>query len=165
VDGVGQAGGAAQATQVPVAVALGSNLGSREEHLHDAARRLGGFIPDCRVSGAFETDYVGPGGAQPPYLNAAAIGHTTLTARELLLALLEIERSLGRTRPFPEAPRTVDLDLILYGLDVIDEPGLVVPHPRFRQRRFVLQPLAEIAPDWRDPVSGHRIDELLRALN
>jgi 2-amino-4-hydroxy-6-hydroxymethyldihydropteridine diphosphokinase len=123
------------------------------------------FVEQCLVSSRYETDYVGAGGAQPPYLNAAAVGHTTLSARDLLQELLEIERSLGRTRPFPDAPRTVDLDLILYGSQVINEPGLVVPHPRFRQRRFVLQPLAEVAPDWQDPVSGRRIDELLRALD
>ena len=150
---------------MPVAIALGSNLGSREAHLQEAARRLRGFIPDCRVSSAYETDYVGAGGAQPRYLNAAAVGHTSLSARDLLLALLEVERSLGRARPFPDAPRTVDLDLVLYGAQVIHEPDLVVPHPRFRQRRFVLEPLAEIAADWRDPVTGHRIDELLRALD
>ena len=149
---------------MPVAVALGSNLGAREAHLQDAVRRLLTIVPDCRVSTAYETDYVGSGEPQPPYLNAAAVGHTTLPARDFLEALLEIEGSLGRTRPFPEAPRTVDLDLVLYGLHVINEAGLVVPHPRFRQRRFVLEPLAEIAADWRDPVTGHRIDELLRAL-
>lgn len=149
---------------MPVAIAIGSNLGAREAHLQEAARRLRAFVPDCRVSTAYETDYVGPGGAQPRYLNAAAVGHTTLPARDLLRALLEIEASLGRARPFRDAPRTVDLDLILYGAQVLDEPGMVVPHPRFRQRRFVLEPLAEIAADWRDPVSGRRIDELLQAL-
>jgi len=149
---------------VPVAIALGSNLGAREAHLQEAARRIRTFVPDCRISTAYETDYVGSGGAQPRYLNAAVVGHTSLPAPDLLRALLEIEGSLGRTRPFPDAPRTVDLDLILYGSQVIDEPNLVVPHPRFRQRRFVLEPLAEIAADWQDPVTGRRIDELLRAL-
>ena len=70
--------------------------------------------------------------------------------------------SSGAQRPFQDAPRTLDLDLILYGDGIIDEPGLVVPHPRFRQRRFVLEPLAEIAADWLDPVSGRRVEELLR---
>ncbi len=148
-----------------MAIALGTNLGARELHLQEAARRIRVFVPDCRVSSTYETDYVGAGGPQPRYLNAAAVGHTALPARDLLRALLDIELSLGRTRPFPDAPRTVDLDLILYGSQVIDEPDLVVPHPRFRQRRFVLEPLAEIAADWQDPVSGRRIDELLRALD
>ena len=82
----------------------------------------------------------------------------------LLERLLAIELEFGRTRPYGGAPRTLDLDLILYGDAIIDEPGLQVPHPRFRERRFVLEPLAEIAGDWRDPVSGQSITELLRSL-
>ena len=82
------------------------------------------------------------------------MGETALSPRALLDALLAIERERGRERPYPNAPRTLDLDLILFGDAVIDEPGLVVPHPRFRERRFVLEPLAEIAPDLVDPVSG-----------
>jgi len=98
------------------------------------------------------------------YLNAAVVGDTVLPARALLDALLGIENQRGRARPYPNAPRTLDLDLILFGQSVIDEPGLVVPHPRFRERRFVLQPLAEVAPDMRDPVSGKTVGELLAAL-
>src|SRR5206468_20071 len=97
---------------------------------------------------------------QTPFLNAAAVGDTTLSARRLLDALMAIERERGRERPFPNAPRTLDLDLILLGDVVIDEPGLSVPHPRFRERRFVLEPLAEIAPDLVDPVTGLTIREL-----
>lgn len=93
------------------------------------------------------------------------VGQTTLTARELLTLLLELERQLGRERPYPGAPRTLDLDLILYGDAVIDEPGLVVPHPRFRERRFVLEPLAEIAADWVDPVTGLTVQALLRRVS
>ena len=150
---------------VPVAIALGSNVGNREAHLGGAVTRLKALLADARVSSFHETDYVGAvADPQPRYLNAALVGHTALPARALLQALLEIEREAGRTRPFQDAPRTLDLDLILYGDDIIDEPGLAVPHPRFRQRRFVLEPLAEIASDWRDPVSGRRIEELLRVL-
>jgi 2-amino-4-hydroxy-6-hydroxymethyldihydropteridine diphosphokinase len=93
------------------------------------------------------------------------VGETSLGARALLDTLLAVERDLGRERPFPGAPRTVDLDLILYGEAIIDEaPSLIVPHPRFRERRFVLEPLAEIAPDWRDPVTRQTVEELLRNL-
>ena len=147
------------------AIALGSNLGDRDATLRRAAAALRGVLPDLRLSSTHETDYVGAGPAQPAYLNAVAVGETSLPARGLLEALLEIERQFGRERPYPDAPRTLDLDLILYGLDIIDEPGLVVPHPRFRQRRFVLEPLAEIAADWIDPVTGRTVDELLRVLD
>jgi len=150
---------------VRVAIALGSNLGDRETLLAGAAAALGGLLTDLKLSSAHETAYVGAGGAQPPYLNAAAVGDTALGARALLEALLETERQFGRERPYPDAPRTLDLDLILYGMEILDEPGLVVPHPRFRQRRFVLEPLAEIAADWVDPVTGRTVEELLRVLD
>jgi 2-amino-4-hydroxy-6-hydroxymethyldihydropteridine diphosphokinase len=94
-------------------------------------------------------------------LNGAAVGETTLDARALLDELLSIEQDAGRTRPAPLAPRTLDLDLILYGNQRIREPGLVVPHPRFRERLFVLEPLAEVAPDLVDPDSGETISALL----
>jgi len=139
---------------VRVAIALGSNLGDRETLLAGAAAALGGLLTDLKLSSAHETAYVGAGGAQPPYLNAAAVGDTALGARALLEALLETERQFGRERPYPDAPRTLDLDLILYGMEILDEPGLVVPHPRFRQRRFVLEPLAELDPALEIPGRG-----------
>jgi 2-amino-4-hydroxy-6-hydroxymethyldihydropteridine diphosphokinase len=144
----------------PVAIALGSNLGDRERHLREAARRAAAFIRNLRVSSFHDTAPVGVG-PQPRFLNAAAVGETSLDARSLLDALLGVEQALGRERPFPGAPRTVDLDLILYGDSVIDEPGLVIPHPRFRDRRFVLEPLAEVAGEWRDPVTGLSVSGLL----
>jgi 2-amino-4-hydroxy-6-hydroxymethyldihydropteridine diphosphokinase len=150
---------------VRVAIALGSNLGDRDAMLAGAAAALRGVITGLKLSSAHETAYVGAGAPQPAYLNAVAVGETALGARALLEALLETERQFGRDRPYPDAPRTLDLDLILYEMDIIDEPGLVVPHPRFRQRRFVLEPLAEIAADWIDPVTGRTIDELLRTLD
>jgi 2-amino-4-hydroxy-6-hydroxymethyldihydropteridine diphosphokinase len=101
---------------------------------------------------------------EPLFLNAVVAGTTTLDARSLLEELLGIEREFGRERPYPGAARTLDLDLILIGDEVIDEPGLQVPHPRFRTRFFVLGPLAEIAPDLIDPVTGLRVGELLRRL-
>jgi 2-amino-4-hydroxy-6-hydroxymethyldihydropteridine diphosphokinase len=145
---------------ISVAVALGSNLGDRERHLTDAAEALRPYISDLRVSSFFETDPVGVG-EQPRFLNAAATGTTSLSARGLLERLLAIEAAFGRTRPYPGAARTLDLDLILYGDQVIEERDLAVPHPRFRERRFVLEPLNEIAPEWVDPVTGKTIRELL----
>ena len=100
--------------------------------------------------------------AQPSYLNGVVVGETRLTARQLLNGLLAIERDAGRTRPSAMAPRTLDLDLILFGDAVIQEPGLVVPHPRFRERLFVLEPLAEIAPGLVDPATGETISALRR---
>lgn len=90
------------------------------------------------------------------------VGDTELTARALLNRLLDIEQDDGRQRPAPGAARTLDLDLILFGSERVAEPGLVVPHPRFRERLFVLEPLAELAPDWIDPVSGEAVSALLR---
>jgi 2-amino-4-hydroxy-6-hydroxymethyldihydropteridine diphosphokinase len=146
------------------AVALGSNLGDRHAHLDDAVSRLRTILDNLTISRYYETDPVGGPGPQPLYLNAAAVGETTRSARAMLAALLEIERERGRTRPFVNAPRTLDLDLILFGDAVIDEPGLVVPHPRFRERRFVLEPLAEISPELVDPVTGLTVGELSRRL-
>ncbi|MGH9254015.1 MAG: 2-amino-4-hydroxy-6-hydroxymethyldihydropteridine diphosphokinase [Vicinamibacterales bacterium] len=148
---------------IPVAIALGSNLGDCERMLREGVAALGTHLRDLRVSAFHETDPVGVGN-QPRFLNAAATGYTTLSARDLLGTLLDIEHRLGRERPFPGAPRTLDLDLILYGDLIVNEPGLVVPHERFRDRAFVLAPLAEIAPDWKDPVTGRTIGELLADL-
>jgi len=145
-----------------VAIALGSNLGDRRGHLDYAASRLGSILSNIRVSTSVDTEPVGVPGRQPLFLNAAAIGETAWSAGELLEALLEIERERGRERPMPGAARTLDLDLVLFGSQILDEPGLVVPHPRFRGRRFVLEPLAEIAPDMVDPVTGKTVGELLR---
>jgi len=158
------AGSATNAPGAPVAVALGSNLGDREATLVAALDALRALIPDLRASTFHDTAPVGVPSPQPRYLNAAAVGTTALSARSLLDALLAIEHRFGRARAFQNAPRTLDLDLILYGRDVIDEPGLVVPHARFRDRAFVLEPLVEIAPQMSDPVTGKSIEELLRGL-
>lgn len=147
------------------AVAIGANLGDRAAAIRFAADRLAPLLSGLRLSAVVETEPEGEGvEGQPLYLNAVAVGETHLSARELLDHLLHIERDFGRTRPAPGAPRTLDLDLVLLGGQVIDEPGLTVPHPRFRHRFFVLGPLAEIAPDLVDPVTGSRVADLLRAL-
>jgi 2-amino-4-hydroxy-6-hydroxymethyldihydropteridine diphosphokinase len=152
----------------PVAIAIGSNLGDRRAAIAFALDRLSHLFSDLSFSDIIETDPESPEGDivedQPLYLNAVVTGTTTLGARDVLDALLGIERDFGRVRPFPGAPRTLDLDLVLLGDEVVDEPGLRVPHPRFRERFFVLGPLAEIAADLRDPVTGLRVGELLRRL-
>lgn len=148
---------------VNIAIALGSNLGDRERYLRDALAALALTISHLRTSTFHDTYPVGVG-QQPRFLNAAATGLTTLPARALLTTLLDIEHRFARQRPYPGAPRTLDIDLILYGDQMIDEPGLAVPHPRFRDRRFVLEPLAEIAVDWLDPLTGRTVGELLRDL-
>ena len=143
-----------------VAIALGSNVGDRRAHLDYAVSKLRALLTNLIASPYFETVPVGVSGPQAMFLNAAAVGETTLTPRQVLDALLAIERERGRQRPYVNAPRTLDLDLILQGDVVMEEQGLAVPHPRFRGRRFVLEPLAVVAPDLRDPVSGKTVGEL-----
>ena len=144
-----------------VAIALGSNVGDRAAHLAWAVRQLSQIVSGLIVSQAISTKPVGEGlEHDPDFLNAAAVGETDLAPAALIASLLEIERRRGRERPHVNAPRTLDLDLILAGDSVIDEPGVQVPHPRFRQRRFVLEPLASIAPDMVDPVTGQTVGEL-----
>ena len=148
----------------PVAVALGSNLGDRQAHLDAAVARLRSFLSDLRVSRVHDTEPVGMVGPQPRFLNAAATGVFVGTAGDLLAVLLGLERERGRERQHPGGSRTLDLDLIFFGDERVETPDLVVPHPRFRERRFVLEPHAEVAPDWRDPVSGLTVRDLLARL-
>ena len=147
-----------------VAIALGSNLGDRRAHLDYSTSRLGSILGNIRVSSYIETDPVDVPGQQPRFLNAVAVGEATLCARDLLETLLAIEEERGRERPARGAARTLDLDLVLFGDQILNEPGLVVPHPRFRSRRFVLEPLAQIAPEMLDPVTGRSVQELLADL-
>jgi 2-amino-4-hydroxy-6-hydroxymethyldihydropteridine diphosphokinase len=148
---------------VRAAIALGSNLGDREAALKDAADQLANHLAGLTVS-AFVNTQPEEVGEQPLFLNGAAVGGWAGEARALLELLMGIERAAGRERPFPGAARILDLDLILFGSAIIDEPGLAVPHPRFRSRRFVLAPLCQIAPDLVDPVTGRTVAELYRSL-
>jgi 2-amino-4-hydroxy-6-hydroxymethyldihydropteridine diphosphokinase len=144
-----------------IVVALGSNLGDRRRLILDAAAGLGALLSNFRLSRIIETAPVGAGlEHDPPYLNAVGVGESGLPVPDIFAALRELEAAAGRTRPHPGAPRTLDLDLILAGDTVLDEDDLQVPHPRFRERLFVLEPLAEIAPDAVDPVTGLTIREL-----
>lgn len=123
------------------------------------------FLTSFKLSSIIETAPVGSGlENDPPYLNAVAVGESSLSPRELFEKLRAIEAAAGRTRSHQGAPRTLDLDLILVGDQVIDEADLQVPHPRFRERLFVLEPLAAIAPDLVDPVTGFTIQKLLDIL-
>ncbi len=144
-------------------IGLGANLGDPEAQVRRALAALA-ELPGTRLLAASSLYRSAPLGviAQPDFINAVAAAETTLAARALLEALLAAERRFGRRRDFPGAPRTLDLDLLLYGDRVIAEPGLVVPHPRMHERAFVLAPLAEIAPDIAIPGKG-RAGALLAA--
>lgn len=147
----------------PVSVALGSNQGSRESHLQHAVTRLRQVLEALRFSSFIDTEPEGVGD-QPCFLNGAVVGWSAVPPEKLLNELQAIERERGRKRPFVGAPRTLDLDLILVGDLIVNTEQVVVPHPRFRTRRFVLEPLAEVAPDLVDPVTGHTVLELLQRL-
>jgi len=137
-------------------VGLGSNFGDRKRLIREPERLIG----PVRLSTLIETEPWGYGN-QPLFLNAVAELETLLTARQLLDHLLDVERRLGRERIGPRwGPRTIDLDLLLYGDETIDEPGLVVPHPRLSGRDFVLRPLAELVPTLKIPGDGTVQDAL-----
>ena len=146
-------------------IGLGANLGDRERTLRAAVDALAteAGIEVVAVSKLRETQPVGVG-EQPRFLNGAAELETRLGARELLDRLLVVEKRFGRVRtPGEHGPRTLDLDLLLYGDEVIDEPGLTVPHPRLHERRFVLEPLVELAPGLAVPGRGD-VESLLSGL-
>jgi 2-amino-4-hydroxy-6-hydroxymethyldihydropteridine diphosphokinase len=143
-----------------IAIALGSNLGDRRAHLEFAVSRLREFIQDLRISSFIDTEPVEVPDAQPRYLNAVVAGETSLSAQDVLARVLAIERERGRERSSVRAARTLDLDLVLYGNVIASTPELEIPHPRFRHRAFVLGPLAEIAPQMVDPVTGRTVADL-----
>jgi 2-amino-4-hydroxy-6-hydroxymethyldihydropteridine diphosphokinase len=141
-------------------ISAGSNLGNRRANLDFALSSLakGGTV--SKISSCFETEPVGfPD--QPWYLNIAVELETRLAPSELFFFCRSIETACGRVRTFPSAPRTLDLDILLYGDDVINEVDLIIPHPRLSERNFVLAPLAQIAPDVRHPLLKKWIRELM----
>jgi 2-amino-4-hydroxy-6-hydroxymethyldihydropteridine diphosphokinase len=142
-----------------VYLSLGSNLGDREGNLRAALDRL---KPE-RVSRIYETEPMDLR-AQPNFLNLAAELKTPLMPMQLLAHTQRIERELGRVRTVPKGPRTIDIDILFYGSSVIRSAKLDVPHPRLHERRFVLAPLAELAPDLRHPVTHQTVSEMLNAL-
>ncbi|HZW81745.1 MAG TPA: 2-amino-4-hydroxy-6-hydroxymethyldihydropteridine diphosphokinase [Candidatus Deferrimicrobiaceae bacterium] len=144
-------------------LSLGSNIGNREAHLRDAQDRLTALGRVAAVSSFYETEPV-EFTEQPWFLNCAVEIRTELTAQELMTAILGIEKSMGRQREQKKGPRIIDIDILLFGDAVLDSAEVTIPHPAMHERRFVLEPLAEIAPEARHPVLNKMIRELRDAL-
>jgi len=141
-------------------VALGSNVGDRETALRAAVAEFSLFSEQLGLSSFYETVYEGKNGPQDAYLNAAALISTDLTALQLFEALLAIETRFGRTDKGTEAPRVLDLDLIFFDKMMADFGSLILPHPRMHLRRFVLDPVCDVAPDWEHPILRKSVREL-----
>ena len=146
-----------------VYLSLGSNLGGRQANLRNAIGRLLELGDVVEVSSVYETEPVEVAD-QPWFLNCAVAVRTDLKPREFLAGILAIEKSMGRARTQPKGPRLIDIDILLFGQQTINTPQLTVPHPAMAERRFVLEPLAEIAPDVEHPTSRKCISELLKQL-
>ena len=148
---------------VDVFIALGSNIGDREANLRRAQKALAPAVTVRDLSSVHETapQYVAD---QPPFLNMVLRGATDLTPRDLLVLLKGLERDLGRTPSRRFGPRLIDLDILYYEDQIVNEVDLQIPHPRISERDFVLKPLAEIAPDRRHPITGKTTGEMLNCL-
>ncbi len=132
-----------------VLIALGSNLGNRDVNLHRAIHELQHVITVVRLSPIHETAAVDAPAGSPNFLNMVVAGFTTLSPETLLARMLDIEKRLGRVRTIRNAPRTIDLDLILHSANVRRTPDLTLPHPRYREREFVMRPFRELKLGWR----------------
>jgi 2-amino-4-hydroxy-6-hydroxymethyldihydropteridine diphosphokinase len=154
-----------QTDYVRSAIALGSNMGESQSILAnalDVLAQIPGIVTET-ISSCYKTKAIGP--EQPDYFNGCATLQVAMSPQKLLETLLTIEQQFGRLRQEHWGPRTLDLDLLLYDDLIIDRPNLQIPHPRMHQRAFVLVPLAEIAPDWIEPVSQRLIQDLLKQVD
>ncbi|HET6934567.1 MAG TPA: 2-amino-4-hydroxy-6-hydroxymethyldihydropteridine diphosphokinase [Candidatus Angelobacter sp.] len=147
-----------------VYLSLGANVGDRAANLRQAVERLAGLGRMFVVSSLYETEPVEVEGQQPWYLNCSVAVETELMPRQFLSRILALERELGRRRTGVKSPRTLDIDILLFGDTVIETRELTVPHPAMQHRRFVLEPLEEIAPEARHPVLKLSVREMLEAL-
>jgi 2-amino-4-hydroxy-6-hydroxymethyldihydropteridine diphosphokinase len=146
-----------------IIIALGTNIGDRAANLETALAGLAVFVSEVERSPIYESapKYVTD---QPRFLNMVARGQTTLSASALLAALKALETDMGREPSVRNGPRLIDLDIVYYGAAIIDTPALTVPHPRLREREFVLRPVVDIDPERYDPVTGERVQDMLAAL-
>ncbi len=147
--------------QVTVLLGLGSNLDDREANLRNGVALLARSMEMLEGSSVYETEPWGHKD-QPRFLNLVCRARTAISPEELLHLCQETERAIGRTPTFRYGPRMLDVDILAYGDNVINTPVLVVPHPKLAERRFVLVPLAEVAPEWVHPVTGATASELLK---
>jgi 2-amino-4-hydroxy-6-hydroxymethyldihydropteridine diphosphokinase len=151
------------ASKKNIAIALGSNMGNRLEFLRTAVQELALYVQVAQISSVYETApaYVLD---QPAFLNAVLFGTTSLEPLALLWMLKDLESTIGRVPTFRYGPRVIDIDLLFHGDTVMANAELILPHPRMNERDFVLRPLADILPDWRHPINGQTVTEMLSAL-